>query len=234
MGRPYGVIAIVLLVESCLGVVVGWADNKLGSVANWLLWDSYVGVVFSLPVCVALVTSHFPRGPLLNYCVGFRTERGTRARNQWWHLGVLFVAVLGASIALSIVGKMRAGEYGRNLLKDLSGAPFYVLWLVVRAAIFEELIFRGFLFPRLAKLLERCACERRVALVIAACVSSAVFAAGHAQLADPMWYKVGQAFFLGVVLCRVTYKFSIDVASVFHALFNATVVLLAFWLDSAL
>jgi len=85
---------------------------------------------------------------------------------------------------------------------------------VVVAPIFEELVFRGFLFQGL---------KSKTGIVWAAAISSVLFAVVHTQYDIWGWISVGM---MGLTACYLTHRTgSLKTAIVFHAIGNLLISL---------
>lgn len=112
---------------------------------------------------------------------------------------------------------------------------FLLVYLIVSAAVSEEIIFRHYLLNRI---LATAAGKRRsrfrvfVASCLAITISSFVFMLGHASMVSPEWMKYAQTFVLGACLGCVQLFAGTEACIFGHLLFNATMAIAAQWLAS--
>jgi membrane protease YdiL (CAAX protease family) len=114
-------------------------------------------------------------------------------RSVLYTLGILVAFELGASLILGIVSLL-APALGINQIQhafNIGASPLdramTFVALVVLPSILEEMVFRGFVFPALAK---------HWGVVWGAVISSAIFGLAHAQLTLGIY-----TFVLGFLLC---------------------------------
>ena len=100
---------------------------------------------------------------------GFR--RPTKA--YFWIVPLALVAVYGISIVHDLIVDPRAAGDRERVPPPVLGAALFVLVAVVMAPLFEEIVFRGFLFRGLAN---------SWGWVWGAVASAAIFGAAHLQL----------------------------------------------------
>lgn len=135
---------------------------------------------------------------------GFR--RPTKA--FFWTIPLALLAVYAITYFHDLLVHPERQEILTRFPRTTTGVALLVLLAVVAAPLFEELIFRGFLFRGLAN---------SWGWVLGAAASSAVFGAAHAQLTIFV-----PLFALGFALAWVYKRTgSLWTAIAFHALFNA-------------
>jgi membrane protease YdiL (CAAX protease family) len=99
---------------------------------------------------------------------------------------------------------------------------FLMAYLLISAAITEEILFRHYLVPRVAGLFH----NRAIAFPAAVLISAAVFALGHSAMVSPAWIKYLQTLILGIALgiCRV--RLGSDYGILLHLCFNAAAAII--------
>ncbi len=147
--------------------------------------------------------------------------------NVWsavWRGLVAWLVIIGLDRVVSFIPMPDVYDPAADFLKTLSGWQLYAMAaLVVIGPIFEELIFRGFLYNMTRSALSKNGTTRRVmADVVALVVSSAAFALMHLNLSGFIAY-----FVAGAVLAE-SYRRSgsLWVPIIAHCLNNATAVIL--------
>lgn len=118
---------------------------------------------------------------------------------KWWPVlwrGVMaWLVILGVDQVVSLIPMPEVVDPAANFLKSLSGWPLYALAvLVVLGPIFEEIVFRGFLYNMTRSALSKNGTTGRVAAdMIALVVSSAAFALMHFNMSGFLAYFVAGA-----------------------------------------
>jgi len=112
-----------------------------------------------------------------------------------WRGVLTWLIILGVGKIVELIPMPEMVDPAADFLKSLAGWPLYVLAvLVTLGPIFEELIFRGFLYNMTRSSLSKNGTTRRVtADVIALVVSSAAFALMHFNLSGFLAYFVAGA-----------------------------------------
>jgi membrane protease YdiL (CAAX protease family) len=149
------------------------------------------------------------------------------AGSKWsalWRGVVTWLVILGVDKLVSFVPMPEMVDPAADFLRALSGWPLYALAvLVVVGPIFEELVFRGFLYNMTRSALQKNGTTGRVAAdVVALTVSASAFALMHFNLSGFLAY-----FIAGAILAE-SYRRSgsLYVPIVAHVLNNGTAVLL--------
>ncbi|MGE5280438.1 MAG: lysostaphin resistance A-like protein [Deltaproteobacteria bacterium] len=223
--------AFVLL--AAWGGFIGWATPALVHEAFLAVPDTYIVLVFYVSFLLAL-RRHILRRYRLDVWRFFFCSR-----SPWRDAGAgvrayltFFLAIVGVTLIVSIasafldalwgLGAAQKVElyYTASQLEQLDVAPIaasslgFILVLLL-GPCFEELVFRGFLFPAL---------RRRFSLTQAALLSSAVFALFHGY-----FFLFPYVFVLGVVLAFLYERRGNLIAPVvFHTLNNGIVLVLFF------
>lgn len=141
-----------------------------------------------------------------------------------WRGVVAWLVIIGLDRVVSLIPMPAVYDPAADFLKSLSGWQLYAMAaLVVLGPIFEELIFRGFLYNMTRSAISKNGTTRRVmADIVAIVVSSAMFALMHLNLSGFIAY-----FVAGAVLAE-SYRRSgsLWVPIIAHCLNNATAVIL--------
>lgn len=169
-----------------------------------------LGDVVTILIVVALVSRHG------GICDGFRLK----FPSVWWHMIVgplvLFVAQVIALVIFDLLVDMPASPAKRATPPlPIAGAESWLLNARdnVLAPVWEEMLFRGFLFTALA--------QSRLGLWGGALISSAVFGLIHVQYPVAQQIELGIA---GVTYCLALYKSgSIWPGVVAHVMWNVAV-----------
>lgn len=129
----------------------------------------------------------------------------------WMALGVaLALLVQSASALLPIPKSLPIDRYFRDMLGAYMMAGFGLSF----APLVEELFFRGFLYPAVA---------RRWGLAVGVVVTSALFALIHASQLAHAWAPLLLLFFVGVVLTLVRARtHSVATTFLIHVGYNGT------------
>jgi CAAX protease family protein len=129
----------------------------------------------------------------------------------WMALGVaLALLVQSASLLLPIPKSLPIDRYFRDML----GAYMMAAFGLTCAPLVEELFFRGFLYPALA---------RRWGLAVGVVVTAALFASIHASQLAHAWAPLLLLFFVGVVLTVVRARtHSVATTFLIHVGYNGT------------
>ena len=109
-------------------------------------------------------------------------------------------------------------EFERALAPERHSAlqnTLLAIYLLIGAAIAEEILLRHYLLNFIA--------GRTGSRVLAAIVTSAIFALGHAGMIQPVWLKFAQAGVLGIALAVVQFKVGLEGAILTHLLFNVAI-----------
>ncbi len=147
--------------------------------------------------------------------------------NIWsvvWRGVVAWLVIIGLDRVVSLIPMPNVYDPAADFLRTLSGWQLYAMaLLVVIGPVFEELIFRGFLYNMTRSALSSNGTRRRVmADIVALVVSSAAFALMHMNLSGFIAY-----FVAGAILAE-SYRRSgsLWVPIIAHVLNNATAVVL--------
>ncbi|MGC8741040.1 MAG: CPBP family intramembrane glutamic endopeptidase [Candidatus Sumerlaeaceae bacterium] len=222
-----GILSILLFLLIAGSGVLASAHRVLGESFVLTITFDFVFIFATLvPAAFLYAAARFPKDMLTRVVATGIHVRLWPGIAVLFELGSLFVLCAAASIVPLFIVDWHYGPQGQILQDLLEKHPLTVLWLVLRAPFPEELVFRGYLLPRLFLLLRRVLAET-IAFPIAAVVTAAIFAAGHVQLMVPEWLKIAQAFLLGLVLAYVARRAGLLAAVGFHFVFNAFAFLLA-------
>lgn len=140
-----------------------------------------------------------------------------------WRGVVTWLVIIGVDKLVSFVPMPEMVDPAADFLKALSGWPLYALAaLVVVGPVFEELVFRGFLYNMTRSAMSRGTAGRVIADVVALVVSATAFALMHFNLSGFPAY-----FVAGAVLAE-SYRRSgsLYVPIIAHVLNNGTAVIL--------
>ncbi len=141
-----------------------------------------------------------------------------------WRGLVTWLVIIAAGKLIDLIPMPVVVDPAADFLKSLSGWPLYALAvLVTLGPIFEELIFRGFLYNMTRSSVSRNGTTRRVAAdVVALIVSAAAFSLMHFNLSGFVAY-----FVAGAILAE-SYRRSgsLWVPIIAHMLNNGTAVVL--------
>lgn len=183
---------------------------------------------------------HHPALPLLRRMLGPRAYREVRQgpdrRELTFRWGAL-VVTCAAAMAVLTVGilffavtlglEVRPSEELAHLLESMRGRagsfPIALFLYVLRAALWEEVLVRGFLLVGLERLLQ----SWRNGGWGALCLSSAIWAMGHAGMMTPEWIKLVQVFVLGLLLGGLYRRLGLEASFSAHALHNVAMIFIA-------
>ncbi|MFA5930150.1 MAG: type II CAAX endopeptidase family protein [Candidatus Micrarchaeia archaeon] len=142
---------------------------------------------------------------------------------------VLFAACVAAAVSITGIFLLAGALDTKNVYDKVVGLPLPVLVLAFTLApLGEEMLFRGFLFRKIAEMLGGKA-PGVAPYAAGALVSSAVFAALHSAYGS--YAELAVAFAVGVVLCIGVKKTGSLVPAVLaHAAFNLVSVSMAVFL----
>lgn len=141
-----------------------------------------------------------------------------------WRGVVTWLVIIGVGKIVDLIPMPTMVDPAADFLKSLAGWPLYVLAvLVTLGPIFEELIFRGFLYNMTRSSISRNGTTRRVtADILALVISASAFALMHFNLSGFLAY-----FVAGAILAE-SYRRSgsLYVPIIAHMLNNGTAVVL--------
>ena len=173
-------VAFVYAAWMKLPMNINGAREVMGSIDRQLIVALFVNLL-SLPLIVWMVKSK--RGSLWRDYMPLR--RVGWGRLLLWVI-ICLLSVFAMGVLHHALGWRESGFMGEL---GLTHAPLWlILSVVVVAPIFEELVFRGFLYGGF---------ERSLGAIPAVLLSSAIFAAMHGQYNI---YELTQIFVLGLVL----------------------------------
>ena len=215
------VVLLWLVLQVVLAVALGVAGNYFPAVQQFLVESNNLAATFSIYVLqVALglgLVALFAR----KYKAGWSTlgwRKVSIARTLGYIAAILIIFIILAQLALTLVKYLVPGfnpdeaqnnDFTQNAASNRSLA---LIALVLLPPIFEETIFRGFIFPAFAK---------RTGVIWAAIISSVLFGFAHGQANIFVYTLV-----LGLLLCYLYVKTkSIIPGIIVHMLNN----LLAFY-----
>lgn len=152
----------------------------------------------------------------------------TQAYPRWRAAAALFIAGLAINFLTVALVDLRVGNAITGMSDGLSETALGVLaiWLILNAPWQEELVFRHYLLPRLAKASQRNG-RRKTWLVAAAVITAAFFALGHAGHTEPAWPKLAQTFGWGLMLGWARIWLGTWYAVALHLAWNLTAPLFA-------
>lgn len=182
----------------------------------------------SLPAAICLLRLRYPSTVFVPLLLGGRRRIPRRYENRRWLVEIIALLVFCTvfSIVPFLFVHWRYAALGQLLASLAESYPSGTIWYVTRAAVIEEILFRGYMLPRSEFLMLKLALGRK-AYPLAVIISSAVFSLGHSFLVEPAWLKIGQAFFLGTVLSYLAKRWGLGSAIVFHSVFNVVAVILS-------
>jgi len=129
-----------------------------------------------------------------------------------------------------------AVPFGQSLAEEHHSSfanGFLLVYLIVSAAVSEEIIFRHYVLNRILAIVagrRRSRSHIFLATGLAITISSFVFMLGHASMVSPEWMKYAQTFVLGLCLGCVQLVAGTEACIFGHLLFNATMAVAAKWL----
>jgi membrane protease YdiL (CAAX protease family) len=232
-GRAEPITSRLAWLLGLYAVVVGGSGLLLwsGTAEGWqgalgpLFYDLFILTLFTLPTVHAMIRLRLPAGPIARWLIrGQLPSLRLHLKTCLLVIGLAAATLLITLLPLLFV-QSRPGAAGRFLEKGFAEHPAAIVWLVLRTAFPEEVLFRGFFFPRLALVLWPLLGRRR-AILVAALVVSAVFALAHTGLFVPTWLRILQALLLGLVLVWIVIRHGIEWGIAFHICFNMMTVLL--------
>jgi membrane protease YdiL (CAAX protease family) len=206
------IIAIALLSTVALGLALRFAapgrlsPADLARNARVVVPAQFVAYVVVIAYMIWLVRR---RGRPFWAAIGWRWPQATWF--GWMALGVaLALLVQSASALLPIPKSLPIDRYFRDAL----GAYMMAAFGLTFAPLVEELFFRGFLYPAVA---------RRWGLAAGVVVTSALFASIHASQLARAWGPLLLLFFVGVVLTLVRARtHSVATTLLIHVGYNGT------------
>jgi membrane protease YdiL (CAAX protease family) len=140
------------------------------------------------------------------------TETGSRTQRMAWGAAVTLATVVAAGGSVAFLAAL--GADGPPVEGLWSGAsPALVLGLSLVAAVAEELLFRGTLFPGLAP---------RLGWRGSGALQAGLFGLLHAGYGDPGYVAAAAAF--GCVQAAVTRRWGLGVAVLVHAQVNVVIL----------
>jgi membrane protease YdiL (CAAX protease family) len=227
---PWGIKEVIVFIvawfglQLVLGILLAALSHYIPAVATFLrsAQSNNVGASFALDLAgvviglciVALYLRHFG---VTWQAVGWRKVGVLRALQYLF--GILIVFFIAANLALLLVKVLIPGfDANQAQTNDFTTATqthrsLALIALVLLPPIFEETIFRGFLFPALAK---------RTGAIWGAVISSAIFGAAHGQ-ANLFVYT----FVLGMLLCFMYYRLRSIVPGILLHMLNNYLAFLA-------
>jgi membrane protease YdiL (CAAX protease family) len=164
-----------------------------------------------------------------------------RSRTPWptlglvrpgsWVKDLIFGLVLGAlfklalkSLVMPLLGTPAINPYYQFVTGNPAALPGMIYLIVIGAGFGEEVIYRGYLFERLGRLLG----ERRGAQIAIVAITTLVFAAAHWP--DQGLYGSVQAAITGAVFGTVyAVRRQLFLVMVAHAAFDLTALALIYW-----
>jgi len=157
-------------------------------------------------------------------------QLGLAAPRSWTQIlaigipfGVLFKLGMKA-IVMPLLGAPAVNTRYHYLAGNAAALPWMLSLVVLGAGVGEEIVFRGFFFERLGKLLG----TRPAALAATALLTSALFALAHYQ--DQGLSGMEQAAVTGLVFATVfVVTGQLWLPMVAHAAFDVTAVALIYW-----
>ena len=157
-------------------------------------------------------------------------QLGLAAPRSWTQIlaigipfGVLFKLGMKA-IVMPLLGAPAVNARYHYLAGNAAALPWMLSLVVLGAGVGEEIVFRGFLFERLGKLLG----TRPAALTATALLTSGLFALAHYQ--DQGLSGMEQAAVTGLVFATVfVVTGQLWLPIVAHAAFDVTAVALIYW-----
>jgi uncharacterized protein len=144
------------------------------------------------------------------------------------HAGAAIFAV-GGGVALAFFSEIFTGLASKwvpkslpidKFFRDTSSAYLLAFYGVLVAPFVEELLFRGFLYPALA---------RRIGVAVSVLFTAATFAVIHQGQLAHAWVPLTWLFLMGAVLTLVRARTkSVAACVIVHVAYNATIFILVF------
>ena len=217
-GLGIGVFAVAMIVQGLaaipfvVGMMVDNPDVAPAQIAGTL--ESHAGYLIAatlasgvLGTLAVLLGAALKKGVTVRDYLAIRTPRAG-ALALW--LVVAVVAVVSLDTFTWLLGRDTVPEWVRDVSATLTSPVMLGLALVVAAPLFEEALFRGFLFQGWKR--------SRLGVSGTILLTSAVWAATHVQYGA---YEIAQIFVLGVVLGIARHRSAtIVVPLAMHALVN--------------
>ncbi|RYM05214.1 CPBP family intramembrane metalloprotease [Sporolactobacillus sp. THM7-7] len=144
-----------------------------------------------------------------------RSSRLTAGESFLWAIGGVFalfvLQILANLINMAIFGKPKESEHTQQIVNVARTSPLFIFAVSVIGPILEEIVFRKIIYGALRK---------KISFLLAAGISSLIFAVGHFDFQHLLVY-----FAIGFFLCYVYQKTGrITVNMFMHAAMNAIVV----------
>ena len=165
----------------------------------------------ALGVALVLAVIKLKRGARIASYIDLRAPSAAGV-GKW---ALIFLAFLIATALLETVLQRPVPEFITGILA--SAHPQWLLWLAVAfaAPVFEEVLFRGFLFSGLQ--------NSRVGVPGAVLISAACFAVIHLQYE---WFEIAEVFCIGVLLAMSRHATrSLWTSILLHSAWNLTMLL---------
>jgi len=150
-------------------------------------------------------------------------RKGTRLEPQYF-----FYAVIESVVYALLLTYVLTTITGHLMLAVGNGRSFHAnLMLALGAGVYEEIIFRLFLFAGTAWVMTNTTRAHPVAIfMICAAFSSALFSAAHYMGAERFsWYAAIYRFLAGILFCLIYQLRGLGIAGWTHALYDCFLIL---------
>ena len=207
IAQVFGMIAYL---TKSLGRTINESDlmammPTLETDGNVLTWASLASFIFAVPLILLIIK--LKRGSSIR---DYLALNNTSLKNYIVWTLIMFIAVMLMGWGGTAIGEKSATEFTGSVFKSADNKMLLYLAVAVAAPIFEELLFRGFMYKGLA--------EGPLKPVGAIILTSALWAVIHIQYS---WYPIVMIFVMGLILGWSRWKTnSIYVPILLHCLNN--------------
>lgn len=187
-------------------------------------WFYFIGAA-ALPVLWAAGTEN---ARSLGWPTGRQTVPASRAL---FITLLIYLAGMALSALLFWAGRVEPGESLRTMADDASrptaALAIFAVWLLLNAPWLEELVFRHFAIPALARAFG----GSRGAIILAVIGASVPFALGHSGYTIPIWPKLVQMLVWAAALSGLRIYLGTRYAIGLHLAWNLSTPLIALMLQ---
>ena len=186
-----------------------------------------IGMAIQFAINAALIPVILPMARRWDEEMGWKMGGALRGKRILTTIPLVLIAtvIAGAlTAAIFYVAPFEVSDEAMKMEKDMMSSVPGVVLMVMGAAFYEELVFRMGFFVFLHRAFRR---FDRLG-ILAAIISSALWALAHSGPVDPMWVKYLQIFPFGILQC-VLYRVArgIEAPILTHMLFNVGVLFVA-------
>lgn len=215
--RLMPIFILFVSIEIICGILMMIASDSQSGRMSIILSQIIQTVLFSLCLVAGYsesVRANIPAAPFLRVCSQAKNTKHGKNHTEFTleQLFFTFFIIIAGSMIIWIIFKPEITKEAKERLLKTGWEKAGVVFLVLSAAIFEEIVFRFFLMAKILRSSKN--------LLLAVLLSSLIWAFCHIGMVEPWWAKVLQIFYVGIILGYTRTRRGIEPAIILHIMMN--------------